>query len=180
MTMTPHLITEFLTPWVLAALAYPILFVAARRAAVSGPRVVVWLVMGRRQPQTRFQRRPVRGKDVKSAVLLLAAAAALAVAIDEGLPGPQSPWWFHPLNSGWEVSYGFATVLAAAAAPLLYLMATLLALVTAMAVASWLVDPVDDAPNSPIRVQSLCRAAAAWWSTSRRGRWRAVVAGEHA
>lgn len=43
MTMTPHLISEFLTPWVIAAVAYPFVFVALRRVAGMAPRVVASL-----------------------------------------------------------------------------------------------------------------------------------------
>lgn len=43
MTMTPHLISEFLTPWVTAAVAYPFVFMALRRVAGMAPRVVASL-----------------------------------------------------------------------------------------------------------------------------------------
>ncbi len=168
MTMTPHLISEFLAPWALAVLSYPILLRSARCLVVSGPRVAA-SVLTRRPPYGKGHRRPFTRRDVESLASLAVASCALALLIDGLVPGPQ--WWTHELTSGWEISFGFAMVAVAVAGPLLSMMAALLTAMIGLALVSWLSEPVDDEPESPTRMQTARRASAqAWNNTFRRGR----------
>lgn len=163
MTMTPHLISEFLTPWVLAVLSYPTLLLSARRLVTSGPRIAA-SILTRRPPYGKGHRRPFTHTDVRSSAILAVASCALALVIDDLVPGPQ--WWTHPLTSGWEISFGFAMVAVAVAGPLLWIMAALLTAITGLALVSWLAEPVDDEPESPTRMQMLRRASVQAWNTT--------------
>ncbi|MFV8227424.1 hypothetical protein [Mycolicibacterium fortuitum] len=165
MTMTPKLIGEFLTPWVLAAIAVLILFLSVWRLHTSGRRVLAAFTTGH-PPYNKHNRRPFTGKDIYSAITLAVTASVLALAIDSVQPGPQ--WWSQPLTSAWEVSFGFATVVMVAAGALLQFMVGLLALLPAGALLSWLGEPIDaDEPDGTNRVQWAHSAAAAWWNTRR-------------
>lgn len=172
MTVTPYLIADYLVPWALAAMACTLLFLSVRCLVVTGSRVAAALRTGQ-PPCTRRNQRPFTGGDVSWAVLLAVASVILAEVIDDVGPGMGSPWWSQPLVSGWEVSYGFATILMVVAEHLMLFAAALLTVLIVQALMWWLAEPVDAEPGSPNRVQWLRGAAVASWNSYRRARRRA-------
>lgn len=181
MTVTPYLIADYLTPWVLATMACALLFLSVKYLVTTGPRVAAALATGQ-PPHTRRNRPPSPLRYVSWAALFAAAAVILAEVINEVGPAPQSPWWSHPLASGWEVSHGFATILMVVAGQLLVLTAALLAGLALMALMAWLAEPVDAAapalgfvaePGSPNRAQWLRGAVVTSWNSYRRTGTRA-------
>jgi hypothetical protein len=175
MLFTSNRIAEYLVPWVLVTLAYPLVVVALRRLVVIASRVFASLDTGG-APYAGDHRRPYSSADVVVTVLLAATVWALAGQIAAYLAPRTGWWWSVQLHSGWEISYGFATVLAAFALPLLYIVLAPLALTLLMMLLSWLAEPiydglapVDHAPAAfPNRLNTMRRALATWWVTRRR------------
>ena len=154
--MTPNLISEFLTPWALALLAYPILVRSARCVAVSGPRVAASALSP--VPHERL----FTSRDVAAVTALAVAGWMLASTIHHLVPGQQ--WWAHPLTTGWEMSYAVAMIVMTVAAVLLYVTATLLTLVVLLALVAWLGEPADGDSGSLTRMQTLLRVVETVWS----------------
>lgn len=156
MTMTPNLIAEFLTPWALALLAYPIVVLSARCVAVIGPRMAA-SALSPVPHERRFTSR-----DVAAATALAATGWALASTIHHLVPGQQ--WWAHPLTTGWEISHAVSMIVMAVAGLLLYVTAALLTLVVWLALVAWLGESVDGGPGSRTRIQTMRRVVEAAWS----------------
>ncbi|MCX2715645.1 hypothetical protein [Mycolicibacterium sp. J2] len=156
MTMTPNLIVEFLAPWALALLTYPILRRSARCIVVSGGRAAASAVTP--LPHERF----FTSRDVASAGILSVAGWMLGSTIQHLVPGHQ--WWAQPLTTGWEIGYAIAMVVVAVAAPLLYVAAALLTFVVLLMLVTWLGEPIDGEPGSLTRMRTMWRVVATVWS----------------
>lgn len=150
--ITPHLISVVMTPFALCSVAYPLLAVAGWRLVAVAPGVIATALRGSRNDSKGFGEREV---------LLLIASCLVASVIRNTLPAAE--WWSSGLTSKWEVAFGIATVMAAAAGVLLTVAYAALATIAVLALLVWLNEPAPDNPGALPRVRVGQRAAVAKW-----------------
>lgn len=152
MSVTPQILSEVLLTWILVCVAYRVVFISVRRAAVMGRHALVVFV--------RDGRCQLRGVDA----MAFTACIVVGYVIDELSPPPH--WFSQPLTSGWAVGFGVAVVLLAIAQPMLLLTAGAIALLAGLEVVVWLEEPLIDDEGSRTRGhvmwQSLAAIGKAW------------------